>query len=779
MKKIKGIYVLGLLAACIAMLAAPRQGSTGQAVADEPEDTVIYGRVNEYSDSVLQEIQRQREEMLKPDYMRRLYGLDSLNVPEDDPYKIHLITRCYDDRIVLRWAPSEYVPFRYLRDAGYTVMRFWGSKDEGYHNDTLAVVKPWTVDRFKQKFEQNDSVAGMAVELLYGQLTTLDQTEAAPGSMKSIVEVYEQQQDVVGSAMYIAEVRPDLAEAMGLMFTDRNVRKGIDYIYSVAPNLPDSVLHVVWGTSDVIRIGGETLNLTRLECPMLDSVAAPTQAFVYWPRLPYSSYDIERREVTNGMQGEWKKLNDKPYISFISDHMDEDADNFFQDNTEHEGVFEYRLYAYDSFGDRIGPSEAHTLIMPDMVAPVPPDIDQFLVTYVTDDSIRATIFFHKDSLEADLLGYVPMYRGDLRDSTAKWQQLTDHMLVPGTTQCTVPVSGLSAGHVCIAAYDKAGNHSLSMEQLLNIEDYTPPSPPTNLRANVAPDGFTVLRWTASPEPDVSYYEVYYANEPDDLFMNMANPDQRDTVFVDSLAQGLNQAYIYYKVKAIDYSGNSSDFSSMLRVARPNYIPPQVCRIDSVWMTDTDINMWWMQSNENDLAFHRLFRKLDNATQWELVGVYNADSVRMRGNRIRVKDAPKVNMRDRYVYAMETQNLSGVTSGFSQVQTFHFKGPRIIDIKLRLSAFYNADKHETRLAWETGRVPDYGSDWYYCVFRKGPDDREFQFMLSSSNDDPAYNDFLLRPGQKAEYYVTVQYEDGRRSKPSNIVTVSGGEAKDVE
>jgi len=771
MKKIKGIYVLGLLTACIAMLAAPRQGSTGQSVADEPEDTVVQGRVNEYSDSVLQEIQRQREEMHKPDYMRRLYGLDSLEVPEDDPYKIHLIARSYDDRIVLRWAPSEYVPFRFLRDAGYTVLRSWGSKTDGFHDDTLAYVKPWTVDQFKQKFEKNDSVAGMAVELLYGQLTTLDQTEAAPGSMKSIVEVYEQQQDVVGSAMYIAEVRPDLAEAMGLMYTDRDVRKGIDYIYSVAPNLPDSVLHVAWGTSEVMRIGGETENLNKLDCPMLDSVAAPTQAFIYWPRLPYSSYDIERREVTNGMQGEWKKLNDKPYISFISDYMDEDADNFYQDNTEHEGVFEYRLYAYDSFGDRIGPSEVHTLIMPDMVAPVPPDIDQFLVTYVTDDSIRATIFFHKDSIEADLIGYVPMYKGDLRDTTAQWVQLSDRVLPPGTTQYTVDVTGLAAGHVTIAAYDKVGNHSLSIEQLLNIDDYTPPSPPTNLRANVAPDGFLVLRWTASPEPDVSYYEVYSANEAEEQFMNRTNPDQRDTVYVDSLAQGLNQAYIYYMVKAVDYSGNSSEFSSMLRVVRPNYIPPQVCRIDSVWVTDDAIHMWWIQSNEVDISYHRLFRKLDTEAQWTLMGVYRADSLRYYDDRIRFTDSPTPNMKTRYVYAVESINLTGVTSGLSQPQTFLFSGPRIVNISLKLQGDYSQREHETKLAWETGKVPDYNCGWYYCVYRKGPEDQDFKFLLSTKSDEPQFNDFLNRPGDTAQYYVMVQYDDGRRSQRSNVVTIT--------
>jgi hypothetical protein len=159
-----------------------------------------------------------------------------------------------------------------------------------------------------------------------------------------------------------------------------------------------------------------------------------------------------------------------------------------------------------------------------------------------------------------------------------------------------------------------------------------------------------------------------------------------------------------------------------------------------------------------------------------MGVYKADSVRQWNNIIRFKDSPAPNMKERYVYAMETYNLTGVTSGLSQTQTFLFRGPLIIDVKLKVVSSYDPEKHETRLAWETGKVPDYGCDWYYCVFRKGVDDDDFKFMLSTKNDDPAYNDFLLRENQKAEYYVTVQYEDGRRSRPSNTVTVKAPQQK---
>jgi hypothetical protein len=127
-------------------------------------------------------------------------------------------------------------------------------------------------------------------------------------------------------------------------------------------------------------------------------------------------------------------------------------------------------------------------------------------------------------------------------------------------------------------------------------------------------------------------------------MNIAPPELRDTAFIDSLALGLNQKYIYYKLKAVDWSGNQSEFSELLQVLRPNFAPPSVCRIDSVAQSDDNIYMRWIQSSEVDIERSRLFRRLEDSIQWTLVGVYDADSVRREGNFIRVTDRPTPNMK---------------------------------------------------------------------------------------------------------------------------------------
>ena len=128
------------------------------------------------------------------------------------------------------------------------------------------------------------------------------------------------------------------------------------------------------------------------------------------------------------------------------------------------------------------------------------------------------------------------------------------------------------------------------------------------------------------------------------------------------------------------------------------------------------------------------------------------------------------MRTRYVYAVETVNLSGMSSGLSMPQTFLVTGPRMVDVPLKLFGNFTKKDNETLLAWETGRVPDYGP-WHYSIYRKGPGDSDFRFLLSAKSTDSQFSDYLLRPGQEAEYYIVVQYADGRRSQRSNVVKIN--------
>lgn len=638
---------------------------------------------------------------------------DSIKPAEDhEPNVIYVLGKGYDDRAVLRWAPSAYAPFRVLRDSGYVVTRLGGNRSSD--NDTLAVVRALTVDQFKKKFSAKDSLAAVAAQLMWGKLTPADQTQAEPGSFAAFQEQWEQQEDVTGMAMMIAELRPDLAEAMGLMYVDRNVEKGASYIYAVHPNLKNDSITEVLGGSTVVTIA-KSAKKSMADIELTDSVTPPMTVGIVWPQqTQFSAYDIERRELSP-TPSDWQKVNNRPFVAFKNAFAGDGADNVYYDFVDHLGVYEYRVSGYDTFGELSEPTPPHRVEVKDIVPPVAPLITRFEMNFKTDSHILCNIVFEKSTIEDDLVGYRPLYRVEEID-TVYWKPMTDDLIAPNETHVLIDVSNYTTGHVAMAAYDRAGNEDMSPPMLMRIEDRVPPTTPQNLRANVAPDGLLVLRWSPSPEADVHHYDVFRANDEREVFVKLSTLQQVDTLFLDSLTLGHNQAYVYYKVAAVDGSGNSSKPSKALRVVRPNYIPPQTCRIDTLSVTDDEIYMRWIQSNEDDLMLHRLYRKLNNADQWEVITVYDADSVRQRRNYIEVHDRPPYHQSERWVYAFETVNLTGVTSGLSMPQTFLFTGPALLPVDIRLTASF--ENGRTRLAWETGTMkPEWATTTIASIARE--------------------------------------------------------------
>ncbi len=677
-------------------------------------------------------------------------------------FKLNVIARTYGDRVYIRWAPDEYVPWKFLNGYGYLVQRVTRLDGGGLQSDTIAsCVHPISRKQFMERFAENDSLAGAAVQTIFGQETTLDQTEHIPGTPGSIMEVFEEQQNVFGFAMLIADLRPDLAEAMGLAYTDRDVQPGASYDYIIRPLVPDSVLPVY--PAIVRKIRNDQFQGVRFSTELTDSIEAPSTIRLYWPRDNYTAYDVERRKVDSN--GEWTKLNERPYISMLTPTDNEDRPNLYLDAGVVPGTYEYRIRAYDSFGERTNPSEVLRVEMPDLVAPVAPNLKRIEITH-GDTITLARLFWEKDSLESDMVGYLPVYYNEelLAD---RWLPLSGDLIEKTDTTCVVDVTGLGTGGVAIVALDEAGNMGASLPQTMRIGDLTPPMIPQNLRAITTPEGVVTLLWTAVPDRDLFAYEVWFANAPNHEYSKISPTMMKDTIYQDTISIRNNQRYVYYKVKAVDWSSNASEFTDVLPVAVPDFTPPLPCRADSIYYDDHIIKMWWIASSEASVKWHRVYRKLASDKAWTLLKEIDADT--LKNVRFLIEDKPDYVQDQRYYYAIETINMMGSSSGLSMQQSFLFNGPRVLDIPIKLYGDYDKQKGECHLAWETGSTPA-NAPFHYCVYRKGPRDDDFKFLISTKSETPSHVDRLTRPGETAEYYISIRFKDGRGSNSSNTVKI---------
>ncbi len=701
---------------------------------------------------------------------------------KDFAANINVLVRTYGDSVVLRWAADDYVAWRYLNRVGVDILR---EDEETMVVDTLVLgLKPATLEEFRSHYAESDSLAALVMGALYDEnMGKNDVTKDEPGSMGALYESSQSQQLRYGLGLLASEWRQDLATRMAVRFTDRTAKRGRSYTYYISPAVIDTTGKVIIRAGMKDSVKNKRFKPEPFDVKLTDSITYPNGIHLRWTDRLYSSYEIERR-----VQGtrEWQRLNKLPYVIM---NIVPGADCIYGDNVDEPGTYEYRVIAHDPFGELTEPSPVHAVTISDMRPPVPPRLTWIEIDRRNADDpskeIFATIHFRKDTMEADYVGAVPVYYHE-RITEGKWRPLVDKPLAPTDTVVTVDVTNLQTGQLAIAAYDTAHNVSYSIPQILRVSDMKAPEAPKGLKAECRlepkdsldlPLGLITLTWQPVENDDIDYYEVVFANDTTHTFMARQGGivAGRDTVFVDTVAVDVNQKYIYYKVRAIDYSTNIGEFSDILQVVRPSAVPPTVAHIDSTNVSGSGIFMRWIAGSDQQMAYHNVYRRLMSDKEWTVLRRCDADSVKANNNYIDLFDVPKVNSREEYVYAIESFNYSGISSGLSLQYITRFTGDAVFDTPITLYGAYEEDKHKTRLAWEVNQLPE-GKDWYFCVWRQGPDDERFQFLLSAEPGECDFTDYLLRPGQTAHYYVQIQMEDGRESRPSNIVTIKAPEKK---
>lgn len=683
---------------------------------------------------------------------------------------IKVLCRTYGDSIVLRWSAPDYVTWRHLIHVGVDIVRT--SESEGT-TDTLALaLKPLTLEKFRQIYGDNDSVAAMGYGTIYN-LNHYDENNSKdePGTMGSLFDVHQDQMMSLGVAVLVSEWRPDVATHMAMRFVDKKAKRSETYTYSIVPSVVDTTMHVMLGAGVVENVENERQQPQPFDVTVTDSVSPPNSVQLNWENRTYSSYEIERREQG---QTKWKRINDKPYLVMLPELGGTDC--FFGDHVPHPGTYEYRILAHDPFGDLTEPSPVHTVKVGDMEAPRPPQITWINIERPRENDpsaeVWADIHFEKDTMELDFVGYLPLYHHE-RATEGKWRPLVEKTLAPTDTVCRINVTNLVSGDLVIAAYDTAHNVSYSLPQLLRVSDMRPPKAPSCLTAKGdAEQGTITLTWNALDEADdVDYYEVVFANDTTHQFMAQKHGQTRDTIWTDTISMEANQKYIYYKVRAVDYSQNIGEFSKTLQVVRPSNVPPSQAHLDSTAVNGKGIYMRWICGDDEQLAYHYVLRRQESKDEWTLLRRCDADSVKARRDFIEIMDTPDASINEQWVYAVESFNYSDVSSGLSLQYMVRFDGERVFTWPIKLFGSYLAEKEETHIAWEMDANPPYSGEWYFCIYRQGPDDDMPQFLMSAQPDERNFDDQLLRPGEQARYYIMIQYADGRASEPSNLITVT--------
>lgn len=522
---------------------------------------------------------------------------------------LRIIARSYGDSIVLRWGTTTHTAWKVAGHGGYMIERYElrSSGTPERKMMTPSPIKPLTIDEWKARYRPEDTLAGAAVQALYGRpIVTTDDP------FGSIYEMYLQQSTMFGFALALADMEPRLADGLGLRFVDKSVDRRRSYMYrifSLAHNADERI-----DTAFVV-IEGSDIRQT----PSVESITAEEgerEIVLGWNRYehiePFTGYFIERS--TDGGRT-FARVNNMPYIPLDDPNNanDEDAGKItykikLQENYR---PAQYRVVGIDAFGERSPQSKAITAMGRDRTAPHQPAM--LPVEIVDGHSVKVS--WRMDSLDADLKGF---YVAKSEDVDASFDTLATLLPRDARTFVDQNVKDLPQHYYIVIAVDTAGNFRHSVPLLAMFPDSIPPAVPSGFTGVIDSNGIVTLRWNPSNEDDLQGYRVFYANQTDEEFQQLTTDITADTVFTDTLALMTLSEDIHYVITALDRNFNHSEFTPVLTLKKPDIVAPAAPLVTDVTSDTRGVTLAWSPSPTGDVMEHLLQRRIEGEERWEII-----------------------------------------------------------------------------------------------------------------------------------------------------------------
>lgn len=676
---------------------------------------------------------------------------------------IKLLARSYADSIVLRWAPDDAAAWSVANRYGYQVIRTYIGKDSLPHSEILnqAPLMPMTLEQMKAAFGAGDTLAAIAAQALYGKAMQAI-PDPAPKSNPSggIMKEHEMQQNRYAFALQAAEFSPPVAKALGLRFTDKNVKAGMVYDYTVKSLVPAEIVRILPGTAIL-----QNLPATALIPPAgLDiRQSAPYRIELIWQRDMYTAYYIER-STDEGKT--FIRLNHRPWFSTLPETgtpgLTGDAAMYnallkdyhiFIDSVIPGNTYHYRVSGYTSFGETSPHSQSISIRPVDLLFPPAPALDP-----IEKSGNLSTLRWQYPASASDLKGFVVQKSAN---PDGPWQNVHESVLNKEIRRYTDPQANATSVYYRVLAEDQAGNRSPSFAARCIIEDSIAPAIPRNLQGIVYREGIVELFWDAVSDKDIKGYRVLYANQDDHQYTVLTPKPVKDTYFRDSINLHTLTQHIFYKVLAEDQSGNISETSKSIRLRRPDLVPPaKVVVLESSQDAET-VTIRWSLSASDDVSDYQVYRKTVKETDWQLLKTLKAASVK---EFIVFSDTPSAS-KDMIQYSVMAVDSAGNTSGLSRPLAFRVKGKPVENIPLSLQAVYNKSKNAVDLSWNG----EAGEAFYYQLLRSAGTEEPVVYK-SLESGQKSFSDTQIQAGTKYNYAIRIAFKDGRKSGLSKGVSV---------
>lgn len=666
-----------------------------------------------------------------------------------------LIHQMQDDSVVLRWAPSRIDGWITGMNNGYTIQKLELDADMEPVGewDTLVtdLILPHSVEDFKTEIANNpeDIFLAAAAESMYGFQMEYGDTYGNNAEGKSIFDLAEEYQDRFAICLLSADLSARGASGLGWRWVDKKIKPNTRYVYRVYVPGEDSLALSLDASLIAER------DSYRLEAPIVaDILEKEGQVDLRLSRdindRYFSAYYIEKS--TNNRL--WTRLNDVPFVQPLTDHKIGNKEFIIYRDTALVNYTPhwYRVVGITAFGEITKPSTATKAMGRDRT---PPRIPDRMMAKMNED-LQMEIQWEYDEEPDDIKGFIlarskrpfdpqtPVHEYELPAGTRSYIDL-----VPST---------LAHNFYTLYVLDTASNVTYTQATFGSYIDSMPPAPPTGITYEIDSSGHTIVKWDVGPEEDLLGYHVYFGNSKGHYLTNVTKLVLQDTIFRDTFDLNSLTETAYFRVTALDFNYNVSDYSEWLEVVKPDIVPPSSPVITDHKYSDKGIEILYEQSSSKDVVGHILYRQKEDDT-WKEVD--RVDGHQPKGMLADYDDAlvPGKLYRYRVAAIDDAGNISKPTFNY----TARTKLP-VIAGEIESFEVEEADKKAV-LSWSyIGREDD-----VVRVYRSTAG-KDFQLIRSYDAALRKGSDYTFRNQQDVEYRITLVTRDGQSLDMSEVKRV---------
>ena len=239
----------------------------------------------------------------------------------------------------------------------------------------------------------------------------------------------------------------------------------------------------------------------------------------------------------------------------------------------------------------------------------------------------------------------------------------------------------------------------------------------------------------------------------------------ENIFYDTIALTALDEYIYYMILAEDVNYNRSEPSAILRLKRPDNVPPIKPLLKKPMIETDGLKLTWQPSTSEDCVGYEIYRRLfNNEEEWALVAEIDT--------MIKEWVDEDTKFEQMYQYTMRAIDDANLYSDycFPQRHKRSFTGDLLLIENLQ--AIYNAETKQIDLTWEYTEPADtpesVGNFSFYILKSYGAEPVEMYLELEGN--DLFTQDVEIAKDAIHNYAVMVIYDNGLSGKMSEVVSL---------